>query len=403
MRSREASPFQLGIFWFGIQVVWGALLGISLQARTSALDGAAALVHYGEIATAGAIVAAVTQIVVGPIADARRARGDRRIVFYAGGALAAAAGIWWFYTVQSYGGLVAAFVLVQFAMNVAIGPYQSVIPDFVEARHTGVASSWMAALQSIGNAAGAISASFVTSGRAVAGILIVFLLTSCAATARHVCKLHVRRVASARLRITKTLVDLFVSRALIYVGFYTLLGYAYFYVSHVLSATPSAIKSTTGVVLLLFTVVGAIGAATSARATDRMDKRLVVTMSGGVFAAGLIAFLLAHDIVAIYLVTLIAGLAWGAFLTADWALGCALLPRAALATGMGVWNLAIVVPQIVAPAGTTLVLYVVHAISVQTAPGTAFGLAAIEVLAGIAWTWRLPASDPRLKNRMIWE
>ena len=368
MHSRATSPFQLGVFWFGIQVVWGALLGISLQARTTALEGPSAIAHYGEIATAGAIVAAATQIVVGPIADARRARGDRRIVFYAGGALVAAAGIWWFYTVQSYGGLLAAFVLVQCAMNVAIGPYQSVIPDFVEARHTGVASSWMAALQSVGNAVGAISASFLASGRAVAATLIVFLLASCSATARHVRSLHVEPVVPARMRLTKTFVDLFVSRALIYVGFYTLLGYAYFYILHALEATPAAAKGTTGIVLLLFTVLGAVGAAASAHATDLVDKRLVVTISGGIFAAGLFTFLLVHGVVSIYLVTLAAGLAWGAFLTADWALGCSLLPRAALATGMGLWNLAIIVPQIIAPAATTFVLYVAHAMSLGTAP-----------------------------------
>ena len=392
MRSPAASPFQLGLFWLGIQMVWGALLAISLQARTSALDGAAALVHYGEIATAGAIVAAVTQIVVGPIADARRARGDRRIIFYAGGALAAAGGIWWFYAAANFAELVAAFMLVQCAMNVAIGPYQSVIPDFVEARRTGVASSWMAGLQSLGNAAGAVTASFVTSGRAVAGVLIALLLATCAATARHVRTLDVQPVQSERLSITKAFVDLFVSRALIYVGFYTLLGYLYFYVSDVMAATPGAVKSTSGVLLLLFTAVGAAGAAASARATDRADKRLIVTASGGAFVAGLAGFLAAHGLTAIYAATLLAGAAWGAFPTADWALGCALLPRAALATGMGVWNLAIIFPQIIAPAGTTFALYALHATSAGKAPAVAFGLAAIEVLAGVAWTWRLPSS-----------
>lgn len=401
-RSRAPDPFQLGIFWLGIQVVWGALLAISLQARTSALGGAAALLHYGEIATAGAMVAAVTQIVVGPVADARRAHGDRRIAFYAAGAVAAAVGIWWFYAAGTFGGLLAAFMLVQCAMNVAIGPYQSVIPDFVETRRIGAASSWMAALQSLGNAAGAIVASFVSSGRAIAGILILFLLATCAATVRHVSGLEVRGVIAARLRITRTFVDLFVSRAFIYVGFYTLLGYVYFYVAHAMPGPLAAIKSTSGIILLLFTVVGALGAAASSGATDRSDKRLVVTIAGGGFVAGLLAFLLGQGIVAMYLGTLVAGFAWGAFLTADWALGCALLPRSALAAGMGVWNLAIILPQIVAPAVTTLVLFTLHAATGGGGPRIAFGLAALEVLAGVAWTWRLPASGT-VKNDVIWE
>lgn len=392
--SNTANPFQLGLFWLGIQVVWGALLALSLQSRTSAMSAGDALAHYGEIATAGAIVAAVTQIVVGPIADARRARGERRLAFYIAGAVVAAAGIWWFYAAATFGGLFAAFMLVQCAMNVAIGPYQSVIPDFVEARRIGAASSWMAALQSLGNAAGAIAASFVASGRAIASIIMLLLLGTCALTVRHVRSLAVHHIAVERLRITKVFVDLFVSRAFIYVGFYTLLGYLYFYVAQALLGDGAATKSTSGIILLLFTLLGAAGAAASSRATDRSDKRLVVTISGLGFVAGLLAFLFGHGVLALYVATLLAGFAWGAFLTADWALGCALLPKSALAAGMGVWNLAIIIPQIIAPAGTTLVIYTLHRAAGGQGPRLAFGLAALEVVAGIAWTWRLPALAP---------
>ncbi len=392
--SNTANPFQLGVFWLGIQVVWGALLAISLQARTSAMSGGATLAHYGEIATAGAIVAAATQIIVGPIADARRARGDRRLAFYIVGAVVAAFGIWWFYISTTFGGLFAAFMLVQCAMNVAIGPYQSVIPDFVEAQRIGAASSWMAALQSLGNAAGAIAASFVASGRAIASVITLLLLGTCALTVRHVRHLPVQNVAVERLRITKVFVDLFVSRAFIYVGFYTLLGYLYFYIAHALPGSSAATKATSGIILLLFTLSGAVGAAASSGATDRRDKRLVVTVSGCGFVAGLLAFLFGHGPLAIYFATLLAGFAWGAFLTADWALGCALLPKSALAAGMGVWNLAIIVPQIVAPAITTFVIYTLHAAAGGQGPRVAFGMAALEVLAGMAWTWRLPALRP---------
>ena len=51
-RTSDASPspFRLALFWLGIQAVWGALLGISLQARTIVLVSSGAVLSYGRLA-----------------------------------------------------------------------------------------------------------------------------------------------------------------------------------------------------------------------------------------------------------------------------------------------------------------------------------------------------------------
>src|SRR5580693_5064711 len=74
MRANNSSAPRLGILWFGIQAVWGPLLGISLQSRSIELVASQPLLAYGRLATTGAIVAAIVQIVVGPWSDARRRR-----------------------------------------------------------------------------------------------------------------------------------------------------------------------------------------------------------------------------------------------------------------------------------------------------------------------------------------
>lgn len=392
MRSPTVKPARLGLLWFGVQAVWGALLGISLQARSSQLGGAHAIASYGVIATAGAIVAAITQVVVGPLADRHRARGSRRTEFYVAGVAVSVVGIVWFYGAAQFAQLIGGFMLLQFGMNVATGPYQSVIPDYVAPERTGSASSWMAVLQSIGNAVGAIVASLVADLRAVAALLVALLVATCAATISHVRTLPLRPVASKPLHVTRAFVDLFVSRALIYVGFYTLLGYLFFYVAQSLgpSARASA-TATSGVTFLIFLVAAAIGAALCASPADRFDRRTVVTISGAIFVAGLLGFLLGHGVTWAIVAVSVAGLGWGAFLTADWALGCAILPKDALATAFGVWNLALIAPQILAPAFTSGVLGSLHALDAPWAPRFAFGCAAIEVCAGILWVWRLPA------------
>ena len=77
----------------------------------------------------------------------------------------------------------------------------------------------------------------------------------------------------------------------------------------------------------------------------------------------------------------IAGLGWGALLVADWAIATRLLPPTVRATAMGIWNLAVVVPQMLAPV---LAAGLVAAFAVETsaAPRWALGLAAIWICAG---------------------
>jgi hypothetical protein len=100
-------------------------------------------------------------------------------------------------------------------------------------------------------------------------------------------------------------------------------------------------------------------------------------------------FIGTHGFSGAVVATLTAGIGWGVFLVADWAIACRVLPPAAMASAMGVWNLAIVLPQIVAPALTTLVLAHFALAGSALAPRVAFGLALGETLAGIAWLWRL--------------
>ncbi len=172
-----------------------------------------------------------------------------------------------------------------------------------------------------------------------------------------------------------------------YVGFYTLLGYLYFYVTHTMTGDA---KTLTGIVLLVFTAAGALGAVLAAAPANRMDRRLVASVGGTGFVLAIVAFLAAHATIAVFGSALVAGIAWGIFLTADWALGCHFLPRHALATAMGVWNLALLIPQIAAPLIATGILSAAHALQSGSAARIAFAIAALEVAVGIAWIWRLP-------------
>ncbi len=390
----SASAPRLAAYWFGIQLVWGAVLGISLQARCVQLGGSASLTTYGEISTLGALAAAIVQLIVGPWSDALRRNGNNRIGFYTTGAIAGAVAIVAFYAASSVATLLMAMVALQVALNVAIGPYQAILPDTIAGSRLGSASAWMAAMQSAGNAAGAILATLLGNRIPLGATIGVALLGTCAVTVVHARSLALRPLErEKKLVVSRTLVDLFVSRGFMYVGFYTLLGYLFFYVRDALP-TGARIDATTasGIGILLFTLAGAAGAATAAKPADRIDERLVVTLGGGVVAVSILALAATHVFAFIFVAIVVAGVGWGVFLCADWAFACRLLPPGALATTMGIWNLAVVAPQMLAPLLTTFALARMGILRTAAGPHAAFVLAGIEMCVAVAWIWRLPAS-----------
>ena len=397
-RAIAGSPnaARLAAYWFGIQLVWGAVLGISLQARCVALGGSESLATFGEVSTLGALAAAIVQLIVGPWSDALRRNGNNRSAFYGIGAIAGAIAIVGFYAAANVPELLASFVALQIALNVAIGPYQAILPDTVEGGRLGGASAWMAGMQSAGNAAGALLATVLGNHLSLGVAIGVALLATCAVTITHLRAVPLRPLSSEkRLVVSRTLVDLFISRALMYVGFYTLLGYFFFYVRDALPAgAPLDATTASGAGILLFTLVGAAGAALAAKPADRFDERLVVTVGGAIVALAIATLALTHAFAPIFVAIGVAGIGWGIFLCADWAFACRLLPPGALATTMGIWNLAVVGPQMLAPLVATVVLTRAHVLSTPAGPHLAFVVAAIEMVVAVAWIWRLPGTHP---------
>jgi MFS family permease len=197
------------------------------------------------------------------------------------------------------------------------------------------------------------------------------------------------RVASLRLR--GPLGVLLVSRGLINVGFFTLLGFLLFFVRDSLGVRGAdAVKMQTALLFLSFTVSAIGGAIAAAHPADRYDKRLVVSLAVGVIAIALAFLAGAQNLAVAYGGAALAGAAWGAFVTTDWALASILLPGGAMATAMGIWNVATAVPQIVAPLVTAPLVERVNAMSAGLGPRLAIVLALVEFVAGGTLIWRLP-------------
>jgi MFS family permease len=381
---------RLAALWFGLQFVWGAVLAVSLQSRSSALAPADGLRAYALIAALGALVGTLAQLASGPLADRVFARCGNRRAFYAAGIVLAVPALGWFYLAPSYAQLVGAFFVLQIGMNVVGGPYAAIVPDYVPFERSGAASAWMGTLQSVGNAGGLLVAGFIANQGVVAGILAFGLVVAWLITARATQGLASDRAAREPFRVGHDFRTLVASRMAINFGFYTLLGFLFFFVEQSLGTPAADVRTRTALLFLTFTLANVAGAALGAKPADRYDKRAVVLAANAVVAVGLLLLAAAPNAAIAFAAAGIAGVAWGTYFIADWALACTVLPRGAMASAMSVWNIAATVPQIVAPALTTPIVERVNAALPGAGPRVAIALAIVEFTVGAVWLYRLP-------------
>ena len=386
-----ADPRRLGALWFGIQVVWTAVLGVVLQDRASAL-AVHAVGTYAALAAVGAGVASIVQVLAGIFSDRLRASaGDRRAFYRLGVALAIPALIA-IPAVPSVGWLWAAAMLLQVGMNVAGGPYQAIVSDYLPPDRVGRASAWMSILQFSGSVTGILLTTQL-HGVALGAALAACLAGGWLVTDRYIAALPPAPVAAAApLRFNANVWTVLVSRSFINLGFYTLFGFLFFFVRESLGVADA--RTTTGILILAFTVAGVAGAALAGRPADRLDKRLVVTAACGAIAVAVGAFAFAPSVAVALVCAIGSGAAWGAFFTADWSIAYAVLPRDAMAKAMGVWNLALAIPQVAAPALTGPLVTLIDARRAGLGPRVALLCVIAEIALGTAWLWRLRLGRP---------
>jgi MFS family permease len=371
--------------------VWTAVIGVVLQDRVTAL-APNAVQTYAVVAATGALFAGIVQVAAGIVSDRVRARIGHRRPFYALGVAIAIPGLVVLPFAPSLAWLWIAWMVLQLGMNVAGGPYQGIVGDYVPADRIGRASAWMSVHQFSGSVVGIVLTT-VLHGVALGVALALALAGSWWITDAHASRLKKSPDAVVPLRIDAPVRIVLVSRALINVGFYTLFGFLFFFVRESLGMTDA--RTPTGILILVFTIAGVAGAALAGRAADRIDKRVVVSVACAAIAVAVGAFALAPTFAVALVCALASGAAWGAFFTADWAIAYAVLPRTALAAAMGVWNLAAAIPQVVAPAITGPLVQYVDGRRPGLGPRVALACVIVEFALGTLWLWRLRPISPQ--------
>ncbi|MEI6913914.1 MAG: MFS transporter [Armatimonadota bacterium] len=365
MKSRD--HFTVSAFWFGTNLLWGALLMIIIPSQMKQLAPGRPAETAGLLLGMGAIPALVVPLLVGPLSDRCMSKlGRRRPYMIAGTAinLIGLALIWMAGTQLMLWLYFVGYLVNNIGNNIATGSYNGVIPDIVPPDQRGAASGWMAAMSQLGTVVGVFSAALLMNAGRVAESFVVVafcLVLSLAATVLGV-RERPRDTMPDRLDIVGFVKNLWIdprkhpdfawvwiTRALVVMGLWTMQEYMQFYLVDIVGVPEASKEIITGYVLVISllcaTFTGLIGGGIS----DRVGRKRVVYVANGTIAAACFAFLLSPSIVYVYFVAAVFGLGFGAYYSVDWALGCDVLPNKDDAgKDMAVWHISMVLPQSIA-------------------------------------------------------
>jgi MFS family permease len=246
------------------------------------------------------------------------------------------------------------------------------VSDRVPEKQRGVVSTWVAAPNAIGTVLGVVLVGLVFTQQALGYLVIAILLVVCAApfivrmpdqplTRSQRDAMLAERPSGGRrvgidLRANPDFSWALASRILVYLGNAlgtALLLYYFGFALHIRDAEDFLVTA-----VLIYVAVTLVMALIGGTLSDRIDRRRVFVVVGGV-AQGVAALLLAFlpsPTTALVGAGLL-GLGWGVFLSVDQALTTGVLPDAETrGRHLGVMNIAVAVPQNVGPlAGALLV------------------------------------------------
>ena len=354
--------FQLSVYWFGINSIWGAIDGVILQKRVPELvdpgTGGTALAVVKVVAV---LMAIVIQPTIGSISDYTISRWGRRKPYIFIGAVLDVVFLIGLATSQTYLSVIAFLVLLQFSSNFAQGPFQGYIPDLVPGRQVGLASALVGVMSVLGVIAGQTLAS--TGISSTPGVADDFTIPTIAvglielATALGTI-LWVREGRAAKDRggrswrsiageawgldvfRERSFVWLVASRLFFLMGVSVIYNLNVIYLERSIALSPDEQKFWIPVTSVVIGVSILLSTLPAAKLSDRFGRKPVIYAACLMGAIGMTGLVAAPGVLVAEFGILLVAVGAGAFLAVDWALMTDIIPKASSGRYMGMSNVA---------------------------------------------------------------
>jgi MFS family permease len=389
----------LTFFWFSSNVHWGAILSVLVQSQVVVMVGDDAKGRgVGLAVSIGSLTGIFVPPLLGAWSDRVRLRLGRRRPFMVVGTalnLVALGGLATFPFLQlesrwgfpgAYWMYVGAYLLANFSNNVATAPYTALMPDVVPPEQRGAVAGWYGLMTTMGNGVGVFLAGSMVSHKAALGefqgqisrvylligaILVVGLLVTVLGTRE-----QPFTGKSRPFRLGEFLAGMvapfrspdffwvFFTRLLVTMGVFSVMNFLQFYMldvvkdfsvfGRVLATTPEAAVQNVLVLLLLLAIPSSVIAG---KLSDRYGRKRMVYIAGGIQAVVAACFMLNENYLAALAIGMLFGVGYGAYESVNWALATDVLPDMDdAAKDMGIWHMALTVPQLVATPVAGLLL-----------------------------------------------
>jgi|SRR5665213_857446 len=355
-RFRNRDHLAINALWIGVHFQDAALMTILVPALLLVLAPANHTNVLAVLSTIAAIATAIVPPFAGALSDSsRRKGGDRRVqtaVILAIDTIALIV----MAQVSTIVGLTGAVVVATVALMSGSTVYQVLLPEIVPRRFWGTAAGFRGAMTLVGTIVGLLLAALLparvalladAAGVALSAVTLFFVPPSppYAAAVR----------SAARVRDRWDLFVTLIGRAWIVLGMTLLNTYVLFFFNDVLGIHNASFN--TGLVAGA-AMIGAVASSVAAGVlSDKLDRRLVVCLSGLPMTLAALGFALFPDARVIFIFAALFGLGYGGVFSVGWALALDAVPELGdVARDLGLWGTLSNLPMVIAPALGALII-----------------------------------------------
>ena len=381
----------LTFFWFSSNVHWGAILTVLVQSQVVVMVGDELKGRgAGLVISIGSITGIIVPPLLGAWSDRVRSKLGRRRPFMVVGTLfnlVALAGLasFPFMKTDSLWGFtgafwlyVGAYLLANFSNNVATAPYTALMPDVVPPEQRGSVAGWYGVMTTLGNGVGVTLAGSMLNHKASLGefqgqvsqvylligaIMVVGLLVTVLGTREQPLTTQPKPFQWGEfLRGMVTpfrssdFAWVFFTRLLMTMGLFSVQGFLLYYLKDVVKdfSVFGRVLATTTEAALQYVLMGLLMMAVLSslivgKLSDRYGRKRMVYIAGAVQVVVAAGFMMSDNYLAALCIGALFGVGYGAYESVGWALATDVLPNADdAAKDMGIWHMALTVPQLVA-------------------------------------------------------
>lgn len=363
----------LSTYWFGWSFLWLPLFVVIIpfQVLTIAGDEAKGS-SLGETLLMGSLASLLFAPVFGFMSDRSTSRWGRRRPFMVVGTAIASVALLVMALAPSLLWLKLAFLAFSVANNMILSPCSALLPDVTPPTQRGIASGWIGLFSMAGSLFGGVLA-YKLNELGVVGTYLILIAVHTVTAGITIYFVEERPLAAPppRMRFSAVLQAfaepfrshdfrvVFFTRFLIQMGNLTVQEYLEFYLKDAIGpnyylAGHRVADSPQKAVAILFVPVllGAVASSLSSGFISDMyggRRKVIVYASGATMALACVFFAVTRNFELDMLIGLVFGLGYGAFSVIDWAMATDVLPSEKnFAKDMGIWSLALVLPQVIA-------------------------------------------------------